>query len=57
MKRVRVNAAVDVAAFVTLLLSLFTGIISWRVLPSGGGGPRAGQESAHALFLGLIRGE
>jgi len=57
MKRARMNAIVDMFAFGVLLLSVFSGIIPWKVLPSGGGGPRAGQEAAHALFLGLGRGE
>jgi hypothetical protein len=56
MKRVRLNALVDLLAFPALLLSFFAGIIPWKVLPSGGG-PRAGREAAHALFLGLTRGE
>jgi hypothetical protein len=55
MKRVKVNAIVDMTALGMLLLSVFTGIIPWTVLPSGGGGPRSGQEAAHALFLGLQR--
>jgi len=56
MKRVKLNAIVDMVAFGVLLLSVFTGIIPWVVLPSGGGGPRVGQQAAHALFLGLERG-
>lgn len=56
MKRIRLNAMVDLLAFPVLLLSLFAGIIPWKVLPSGGG-PRASRETAHALFLGLARGE
>jgi len=56
MKRAKLNAIVDTVAFFALLLSVLTGIIPWKVLPSGGGGPRAGQEAAHALFLGLERG-
>jgi len=56
MKRVRLNAVVDLLAFPTLLLAFFAGVIPWKVLP-GGGGPRAGRETAHALFLGLTRGE
>jgi len=56
MKRARLNVIVDATAFVMLLLSIFTSIIPWLVLPSGGGGPRGGQEAAHTLFLGLDRG-
>ncbi len=56
MKRAKVNAIVDMVALGMLVLSIFTAIIPWKVLPSGGGGPRAGQEAAHALFLGLERG-
>ncbi len=56
MKRVKINAVIDMLAFAALLLSVFTGIIPWKVLPSGGGGPRAGQAAAHALFLGWERG-
>jgi len=56
MRRAKVNAIVDMMAFGVLLLSVFTGIIPWKVLPSGGGGPRAGQAAAHALLLGLERG-
>jgi len=55
MKRIRLNAIVDLLAFPVLLLSLFAGIIPWKVLPSGG--PRASRETAHTLFLGLARGE
>ena len=56
MKRARVNAIVDMVAFGAVLVSLFTGILLWKVLPSGGGGPRAGQAAGHALFLGIERG-
>jgi len=56
MRRGKLNAIVDMVAFGALLLSVFTGIIPWKVLPSGGGGPRAGQAAAHALFLGWERG-
>jgi len=57
MKRARINALVDMVAFAALLLSAFSGIITWKILPSGGGGPHGGQELAHALFLGMERGE
>jgi len=57
MRRVKLNAIVDMVAFGALVLSVFTGIIPWTVLPSGGGGPRAGQGTAHTVFLGLGRGE
>jgi len=56
MKKVRVDAIVDMSAFVLLLCSLVSGFITWIVLPSGGGGPRAGQAAAHELFLGWERG-
>ena len=56
MRRVKVNAIVNMVAFGALLLSVFTGIIPWKVLPSGGGGLGARQEAAHALFLGLEHG-
>ena len=57
MKRARINALVDMVAFAALVLSGFSGVITWKILPSGGGGPRGGQELAHALFLGMERGE
>jgi hypothetical protein len=56
MQRVRVNAVVDILAFVSFVLSLISGIIPWKALPSGGGSS-SGQETAHALFLWLERGE
>jgi hypothetical protein len=56
MKRVRLNAIVDVVAFPLLLLSLFCGVVAWKVLPSGGelGG---GRGAGHQIFLGLARTE
>lgn len=56
MKRIHLNAIVDLLAVPALLLSVFAGIVPWMILPSGGG-PRAGRQAAHALFLGLTRGE
>jgi len=56
MNKVRGNAIVDISAFVLLLGSLVSGLVTWIVLPSGGGGPRAGQAAAHELFLGWERG-
>jgi len=56
VKRIRLNATINILAFSVLVASLFSGIIPWKVLPSGGG-PQAGREAAHALFLGLARGE
>jgi len=56
MRRARLNAVVDMTAFVALLISLASGWVTWIVLPSGGGGPRAGQTAAHELFLGWERG-
>ena len=57
MMRVRLNAIVDIAAFPVLLLSLFSGIITWKVLPSGSDivGPARG--AGRVVFLGLQRGE
>jgi hypothetical protein len=56
MMRVRLNAIVDIVAFPSLLLSLFCGIITWKVLPSGSDivGPARG--AGRAVFLGLQRG-
>jgi len=56
MTKARFNAIVDIALFPILLLSIFSGVIAWKVLPSGseGGG---GRGVGHELFLGLVRGE
>ena len=56
MKKARLNAVVDSCAFVLVLAIVASGWVTWIVLPSGGGGPRAGQTAAHELFLGWDRG-
>jgi len=57
MMRVRLSTIVDIVAFPALLLSLFCGIITWKVLPSGSDivGPARG--AGRTVFLGLQRGQ
>jgi hypothetical protein len=57
MNRARWNAIVDTAALLVLLLSLFCGIITWKVLPSGSERVGPGRGAGHEVFLGLARGE
>ncbi len=37
MKRVTINAIVDIGCLITFILSLVTGLVLYLVLPSGGG--------------------
>ena len=50
MKRITINALVDIACLITFLPSLVSGLVLYFVLPSGGG-----QGSRWLLFLGIAR--
>jgi len=53
MKKVRLNALVDIFAFFDFLISFFSGVIMWLVLP--GKGSQGGRASTERIFLGLAR--
>jgi hypothetical protein len=50
MKRITINALVDIGCLITLIPSLVSGLVLYFVLPSGGG-----QGSGRILFLGIAR--
>jgi hypothetical protein len=47
MKRITLNAIVDIGALITFIPSLFTGLVLYLVLPEGSG--------KAASYLGIIR--
>ena len=56
MRKARLNAIADIAAFPVLLLSLFSSVILWSALPCGGGARGGGGPGREAFLLGLARG-
>jgi len=54
MKKVKLNAFIDIFSFFAFLFSFFSGVILWRVLP--GGGFHGGRVFlTEQFFLGLAR--
>jgi hypothetical protein len=52
MKRITINALVDVGCLITFIPSLISGLVLYFVLPTGGG-----QGSGRILFLGIARNQ
>lgn len=52
MKRITVNALVDIGCLITFIPSLVSGLVLYLVLPSGGG-----QGSGWATYLGIARNQ
>jgi len=52
MKRITINAFVDIGCLITFIPSLVSGLVLYLVLPSGGG-----QGSGWALYLGITRNQ
>jgi Domain of unknown function (DUF4405) len=52
MKRITVNALVDIGCLITFIPSLVSGLVLYFVLPSGGG-----QGSGWATYLGIARNQ
>jgi hypothetical protein len=52
MKRITINALVDIGCLITFIPSLVSGLVLYFVLPSGGG-----QGSGRVLFLGIARNQ
>ncbi|MFA5267183.1 MAG: DUF4405 domain-containing protein [Methanoregula sp.] len=50
MKRVTINALVDIGGLITFILSLITGLVLYLVLPSGGG-----RGNSYSLYLEITR--
>jgi len=50
MRRITINALIDIGCLITFVPSLVSGLVLFFVLPSGGG--RGG---SHAVYLGLFR--
>jgi hypothetical protein len=50
MKRVTINALIDIGCVVTFIPSLITGLVLYLVLPSGGG-----RGNSWATYLGITR--
>ena len=50
MKRVTINAIVDIGCLITFIPSLITGLVLYLVLPSGGG-----RGNSWSLYLGITR--
>ncbi|RPI37890.1 MAG: DUF4405 domain-containing protein [Methanoregulaceae archaeon] len=50
MRRITINAVIDIGCLITFVPSLVSGLVLFFVLPSGGG--RGG---SHAVYLGLFR--
>jgi hypothetical protein len=52
MKKITVNALVDIGCLITFIPSLISGLVLYLVLPSGGG-----QGSGRELFLNISRNQ
>jgi hypothetical protein len=52
MKRITINALVDIGCLITFIPTLVSGLVLYFVLPSGGG-----QGSGRLLFLGIARNQ
>ena len=52
MKRITINALVDIGCLVAFIPSLISGLVLYLVLPSGGG-----RGSGWTLFLGISRNQ
>lgn len=50
MKRITINALVDVGCLITFIPSLISGLVLYLVLPSGGG-----RGNSWSLYLGIPR--
>jgi len=55
MKRSKLNALVDIFIFIPLLISAFSGIVLWQVLPEGTGFQGGREVLDHQFFLGMPR--
>jgi hypothetical protein len=55
MKKIKLNALVDISAFFASLVSIFSGIVLWQVLPSGAGFRGGRGLLTDRFFLGLTR--
>lgn len=49
MRRITINALVDIGCLITFIPSLVSGLVLFFFLPSGSG------KGGHAVYLGLIR--
>jgi hypothetical protein len=52
LKRITINALVDIGCLITFIPSLVSGLVLYFILPSGGG-----QGSGRLLFLGIARNQ
>ena len=52
MKRITINAIVDIGCLITFIPSLITGLVLYLVLPEGGG-----RGSGWATYLGITRNQ
>ena len=52
MKRITINAIIDIGCLITFIPSLVSGLVLYLVLPSGGG-----QGSGWAAYLGIARNQ
>jgi hypothetical protein len=52
MKRVTINALIDIGCLITFIPSLISGLILYLVLPEGGG-----RGSGWATYLGIARNQ
>jgi len=52
MKRVTINALVDIGCLITFIPSLITGLVLYLVLPSGGG-----RGNSWSMYLGITRSQ
>lgn len=52
MKRITINALVDVGCLITFIPSLISGLVLYLVLPSGGG-----RGNSWSLYLGIPRSQ
>jgi len=52
MKRVTINAIIDIGCLITFIPSIITGLVLYLVLPEGGG-----RGSGGATYLGIVRNQ
>lgn len=57
MKRTKLLALVNIASFIIILVSAFSGIVLWQILPQGNGWQGGRNISTSNYFLGLSRGD
>jgi hypothetical protein len=50
MKRITINAIIDIGCLITFIPSLISGLVLYLVLPSGGG-----RGNSYAVYLGIPR--